>query len=110
MTFSEMPLRAKLFLLVLMLGLAIAFGIGRPSSTSVGPPNPCIKDWSKCSSNSDMANNYDGWSSAKSACKRQANDQAKYGEPEWPWIAFGGFWPGTDYVHQRHRAIAGRRR
>ena len=44
-----------------------------------------------------MANNYGGWYKVKSACKMQANDMAKYGTPEWPWLAFSSFLPGDDY-------------
>jgi hypothetical protein len=49
--------------------------------------------------NSDMANNYSGWSSAKVDCKFAANDQAKYGTPKWPsWGSeFGSFRRGDDY-------------
>ena len=31
------------------------------------------------------------------ACKRGANDLAKYGTPEWPWLAFSSFYKGTSY-------------
>jgi hypothetical protein len=31
-------------------------------------------------------------------CKRAANDQAKYGSPDWPWLAFSSFYKGKNYV------------
>src|ERR1700730_4813444 len=60
-----------------------------PTSTSSAPaisapPLSCKTDWTVCTDNSDMANNYSGWSSAKIDCKFAANDQAKYGTPKWP--------------------------
>ena len=40
-----------------------------------------------------------------SACKFAANDKAKYGDPEWPWLAFSAFLKGGDYV-KTGRAVA----
>lgn len=38
-------------------------------------------------------------------CKYAANDRAKYGDPEWPWLAFSTFLKGTDYI-RTGKAIA----
>lgn len=43
-------------------------------------------------------NHYSGWTKVQVSCKEQANSQASYGTPEWPWIPFGSFLDGTDYV------------
>jgi hypothetical protein len=45
-----------------------------------------------------MANNYSGWIHMKVLCKDEASDQARYGTPTWPWLYFGSFLKGTDYV------------
>ena len=44
-----------------------------------------------------MANNFSGWSRVKVDCKYEANDRAKHGSPEWPWLMFSSFFPGNDY-------------
>lgn len=31
-------------------------------------------------------------------CQRAAEDRAKYGSPKWPWLSFGSFRGGKDYV------------
>jgi hypothetical protein len=68
----------------------------------IGPPAPpvitCKDDWHKCEDNSDLVNHYGGMRSAKFDCRKRADDLAKYGTPEWPFIEFGAFWPGTDHV------------
>ena len=43
-------------------------------------------------------NQYSGWSLTKVECKQAANDRAKYGSPEWPWLAFSTFYKGNNYV------------
>jgi len=77
------------------------FGVlsGGNSNSTAPPAKPetaCKADWTKCVDNSEMANNFDGYHKAEYACKRQATDLAKYGTPEWPWFAFGSFYPGPN--------------
>lgn len=61
--------------------------------------NPtCVSDWRKCKDNSDLVNNFSNILSIQSACKRAADDQAKYGTPEWPWLAFSSFYQGASYI------------
>jgi hypothetical protein len=94
----------KLFGL-LVVGLILYSGVlsstdkqPRAASPAAVPATPsCKSDWTKCTDNSDMANNYGGWFDVKYDCKKQANDLAKYGTPEWPWLAFSSFYPGTNY-------------
>jgi hypothetical protein len=58
----------------------------------------CQLDWTKCSDNEDVVNNYGKWSEVEVDCKMQAEKQARYGTPVWPWLAFGSFYKGTNYV------------
>jgi hypothetical protein len=60
--------------------------------------DPCTSDWRKCDNNSDLINNYDGMIDAKTDCQLAAEERAKYGEPEWPWVSFGKYKSGEDYV------------
>lgn len=61
------------------------------------PPAPsCKTEWRLCKDNSDLANNYREMSKAQVACKIRADDSAKYGAPEWPWLVFSSFLPGAD--------------
>jgi len=70
-----------------------------PSSTDVdAQASLCHSDWSKCKDNDELANNYSPWMRAKLACKSEANTQVRYGSPEWPWLPFGTFRGGEDYV------------
>lgn len=57
----------------------------------------CISDWTKCTDNADMVNNYKGWFDAQYDCKLEATNLAKFGTPEWPRLYFSNFYPGTDY-------------
>jgi hypothetical protein len=71
-----------------------------------GPPSPappassrervasCKEDWKQCKDNSDLANNYEGMTNARVACRETANEQAKFGTPIWP-----GFWSGGAFGH-----------
>jgi hypothetical protein len=45
-----------------------------------------------------MANNYSGWISAKALCKTEANENARFGTPQWPWLAFSTFYKGNSYA------------
>jgi hypothetical protein len=68
------------------------------AAATTAPVSPCKSDWTKCADNSDMANNFDGMSTARYECRRQAIDMAKYGTPEFPWLFyFTAFYPGTNY-------------
>ena len=58
----------------------------------------CAHDWSKCSDNEQLVNDWSGWSKVQVACEHAAKGQAKYGDPEWPWLSFSTFYPGNDYI------------
>lgn len=58
----------------------------------------CRTDWTKCADNSDLANNFEGWSGIGASCQIAAENQARYGTPKWPMLPFGTFIGGSDYV------------
>ena len=58
------------------------------------PPPTCRTDWHLCSDNSDLVNHYREISKAQVKCKIEAEDRAKFGTPEWPWLYFSSFQPG----------------
>src|SRR6185503_4734185 len=61
--------------------------------------NPtCKSDWRRCSDNADLVNNYNGVISAQVACRIEADSRARYGTPEWPFLPFGTFTTGDQYV------------
>jgi hypothetical protein len=61
--------------------------------------NPsCQTDWTKCADNEQLVNSYKDWSLAQVKCKREANNQVRYGSPVWPWLSFSTFHTGNDYV------------
>jgi hypothetical protein len=65
----------------------------------------CKKNWNSCADNEQLVNEWHDWSRVQSACKMAANDQAKYGDPEWSWLPFSKFLKGDDYV-KRGKATA----
>ncbi|MGH9806371.1 MAG: hypothetical protein ACRD9W_03780 [Terriglobia bacterium] len=67
------------------------------NATTPAPATDCKSDWTKCSDNEDLVNNYSDWTKVQVECKEEANSEAKYGTPEWPWLPFGSFLKGTDY-------------
>jgi hypothetical protein len=82
-------------------------GISTPPPVAGVPPAPappkptpatCKSDWKLCADNSDLVNNWSDWSRVQVACKYAANDLARYGNPEWPWLSFSRFQVGTDYI------------
>lgn len=60
----------------------------QPAQKPPPPPPPaptCANDWALCTSVADLANtNHAVWSKIAVRCKREANNRAKYGDPEWP--------------------------
>lgn len=71
---------------------------GNSGGDTSSSDNPCASDWRKCDNNGDLVNNYDGMTDAKVQCEMTAENMAKYGEPEFPWIAFGTYLKGNHYI------------
>jgi hypothetical protein len=71
--------------------------VARPAIAAASAPAApsCKTDWKLCADNADLANNWKGYVGVRSACKRAAEKAARYGAPEWPWLAFASFKPGT---------------
>jgi len=65
----------------------------------------CKTNWSSCADNEQLVNDWSDWTKVQVACKFAANDRAKYGDPEWPWLSFSTFLKGSDYV-RTGKAIA----
>lgn len=58
----------------------------------------CKTDWSLCTDNLDLANNYLVNSTAPFECKQEAIARAKYGDPKFPWAyPFSTFHVGDQY-------------
>lgn len=56
----------------------------------------CRTDWTKCKDNKDIANhNGMDYAHARSECRHAADQQAKFGTPEWSWYTFGTFQTGN---------------
>jgi hypothetical protein len=76
------------------------------SAQSAAPAAPtCKADWKKCVDNADMANNYRSWYKAQADCKIAAEKLARYGDPKWPWFAFGSFLKGDGYAKTGHAVL-----
>jgi hypothetical protein len=57
----------------------------------------CKTDWTRCTDNEDLANNYSSYSRAHVACEHDATSRAKYGDPKFSWLSFGTFYVGDQY-------------
>jgi hypothetical protein len=91
--------RVSLILTLLIIGPVMAF-IGSEFNKQGEIANPaCVSDYRKCTDNADLMNNYDGVVGAEVRCKSEAQNDAKFGSPEFPWwFAFTHFHTGNDYV------------
>jgi hypothetical protein len=68
---------------------------GKGENGSAATEAACTSDWTKCTDNADLANNWKDYRlTVAPACRRQADDVAKYGDPKWSWYSFGSFLPG----------------
>ena len=67
------------------------------SNTSLAAKT-CKNDWMVCADNGDLVNNWSDWTKVQVGCKMAAEDAAKYGTPKWPWIAFGSYLKGDNYI------------
>ena len=85
-------------LLVLIFVAGVVNHTNQPGSTTTAQNDSCRSDWIKCADNEQLVNQYSDWSLVEVRCKSAANDQAKYGSPDWPWLAFGSFYKGHNYV------------
>lgn len=85
-------------LIVFMGLLAIGFLGSAGDGKSPGQSNGCESNWKACRDNEDLANHYRDWSRITVACKMAAERAARYGTPEFPWLPFGSFRKGRDYV------------
>jgi len=63
-----------------------------------GAKPSCKSDWKLCADNADLMNNFNGITRVTIDCKRAAQKLAKYGDPKFPWLSFGAFFTGNDYV------------
>jgi hypothetical protein len=84
--------------MVFIVGVISFLAIAGTQMTAMEKAAPtCKSDWTKCTDNADMANTYDHWSYVQVDCKMEADKLARFGTPEWPWLPFGHFRPGTNY-------------
>lgn len=66
---------------------------GHSGGKGPGTSSTCSDDWTKCKDNTELANNWSGVDTAQGECRVAADDEAKYGEPKWPWHSFSFFHP-----------------
>src|SRR5260370_41700836 len=62
-----------------VIGVIVVIAIAAGNKESVPQAPSCKSDWTLCTDNADMANNYSGWISAKAKCKSEANESARFG-------------------------------
>jgi hypothetical protein len=84
------------FAVICVVAFVIWSAVGSGDHTTSAPS--CTNDWSKCTDNAELANHYSGWTKVQAYCKVEAANEARYGTPVWPWIPFGSYLPGNDYV------------
>jgi TonB family protein len=70
-----------------------------PAATTAKGGSSCEEDWQRCVDNSDLVNNYSGWTYVQAACKTAIDDKVQYGKPKWRWfVSLSRFLKGDDYV------------
>jgi hypothetical protein len=84
--------------LIFIIGAINAPPSSPSSAASQEASNQCEDDWSKCTDNEQLVNHYSGWTKVQAYCKVEAENEARYGTPVWPWIPFGSYSRGDDYV------------
>jgi hypothetical protein len=84
--------------LILLLMFAVAVFRNVDGSASSPAAAACSSDWTKCTDNADLINHYSELYKAKTGCKISAEEKALYGTPKWPWLSFGRFFAGVNYV------------
>jgi predicted nucleic acid-binding Zn ribbon protein len=96
---NKSRLGGLLAILLIVIAVAVVLNLAnQPGSTTNVQNDSCRSDWTKCADNEQLVNQYSDWSLVQVRCKRAANDRAKYGSPDWPWLAFGSFYKGNNYV------------
>jgi hypothetical protein len=93
-----------IFVLLILVGLLSPHsGDNSTTSSDSGASSPqtadCSSDWTKCSDNAQLVNSYSDWTGVQAACQVEAENEAKYGTPKWPWLSFGSFLKGDSYIH-----------
>ena len=58
----------------------------------------CRDDWHRCKDNSMLVNKSNVDAEAVVACKDEADKEARFGHPDFPFIAFGTFYKGDSYI------------
>jgi len=91
--------RLGIIIVVLFIVVVIAsLNSGNQTAKPTTQEDSCHSDWTKCADNEQFVKRYSDWSRIKMECKDAAKDRAKYGNPEWPWLPFGSFYKGTNYI------------
>lgn len=86
---------AWLFAIGVLVWIGVSLGSGGNGATTA--PS-CKTDWALCTDNADLENNYIVDSSAPFDCEQQATQQAKYGDPKFPWAyPFSTYLKGDQY-------------
>jgi hypothetical protein len=88
-----------LFLAICVLGwIGAKLGSGGNSGRMTTTVPSCETDWMRCANNSDLVNIYLKNYSAQDACKAEAIERARYGDPKFPSLYyFGTFYTGDEY-------------
>ena len=81
-----------------LLGACVVVGIFMAATGLVKTERNCGSDWSKCSDNAEVVDQYlQQHHQHTVACKRALADVVKYGAPEYNWVSFGTYLVGNDY-------------
>jgi ssDNA-binding Zn-finger/Zn-ribbon topoisomerase 1 len=87
-----------IIIFLVIIGAIASVNSGNQTAKTTTQEDLCRSDWTKCADNEQLVNRYSDWSHVKVECKQAANDRAKYGNPDWPWLPFGSFYKGNNYI------------
>jgi hypothetical protein len=95
---EKSPPRLSRLLGIVLLVIVILVIIKASGTGSNEPASPCRSDWSRCTDNADLVNNYSQIDHAQFDCKREAAQRAKYGDPKFLSLYyFSTFYKGDQY-------------
>jgi hypothetical protein len=90
-------LAAIVFFIVVALYLAHVGQVAEVLKQATVGDKACHRNWKLCKDNKDLVDNNDAMLVATSSCKAAAEQRARYGAPQWPWMAFSNFPAGDDF-------------
>lgn len=87
-----------LVLAVISVVVEIAGGKAEGDTAATTVEDACVDDWHRCRDNAMLVNKSQVFYEAVAACKEEADSEARFGHPDFPFLSFGHFHTGDSYI------------